>query len=196
QNILTLCTINGTKRDGMYGFRHADLVVLLPHNLDSKLIQEIENNLLAGYFRGCFSFSNAINQYLLARSLSQDPLVALRKLEDLSISKDYLRTEKDLITYMQESMDYSISILDQIPYIKRVQQIKDASGGFFVSYQLNEQFVAANISPMDVHKLGLKNNVGIIAAGSYIRINGLIKKELIFQFRDNLQNTLESLLKS
>ncbi|PCJ17327.1 MAG: hypothetical protein COB02_13960 [Candidatus Cloacimonadota bacterium] len=194
KNIITFATINGTKRDGMYGFRHSDLIILLAHDIEKDTINEIENNLLAGYFRGCFSFSNSINQYLLARSLSQDPLVALKSPHDLEISQDYLKSESDSIQYMQECMNHSISFLDQISHLKRVQQTEDACGGFFASYQLDEVLVSAGITTMDIHQIGLKHNVGVISAGSYIRINGLIETESIQKFCSNLQETIDSLL--
>ncbi|MCO4781010.1 MAG: aminotransferase class I/II-fold pyridoxal phosphate-dependent enzyme [Candidatus Cloacimonetes bacterium] len=194
RNMLTLATINGTKRDGMYGFRHADLVLLLPNGLTVDIIDEIENNLFAGYFRGCFSFSNAINQYLLARSLSSDPLIPLKSADAIALDPDYIDKERQLVSYMSDTVNRSILKLDKIPYLTRVKQTQDASGGFFISYQLNQQFKDLNITPMDVHKTALTHGLGVIAAGEYIRINALIEESVLPDFCFRLVQTLKDLL--
>lgn len=194
KNLLTVATINGTKRDGMYGFRHADFVILLPTGLSDDIVNEIENNLLAGYFRGCFSFSNAINQYLLARSMSNDPLISLKSGDQLRLCPSYANTENELVSYMSSTVSRSIIELDKVPHLKRVKQSQNASGGFFVSYQLSQKLKDLGTTAMDVHTCALAHRLGVIAAGEYIRINALIEDDSIHEFCEKLEATLTDLL--
>jgi len=91
RNVLTFASINGTKRDGMYGLRHTDLVVLTPESVSDEAIDLFERGVLAGYMRGAFSFSCALSQYLLARAITEDPLVCLRSPGEQRLSENFLR---------------------------------------------------------------------------------------------------------
>ncbi|MBU1241262.1 aminotransferase class I/II-fold pyridoxal phosphate-dependent enzyme, partial [Myxococcota bacterium] len=197
RNIITFVAINGTKRDGMYGMRHSDLIILTPEEISDEGIRLMESNLLAGYMRGSFSFSCALNQYLLGRALTNDPLIALRKPANIVLNQRFFQEEDKLIAYVETSVKDTIEAISSIKELLRItgDAEKDSYGGFFVTYQLSDDLKAKGITAMDLHRAGLKCNCGIIATNGFIRISGLVSKENDPHFVANLQKTIELALK-
>ncbi|MBN2724235.1 MAG: aminotransferase class I/II-fold pyridoxal phosphate-dependent enzyme [Deltaproteobacteria bacterium] len=193
RNILTFSSINGTKRDGMYGMRHSDLFILTPENVSDDALKLFEKRVLAGYMRGAFSFSCALSQYLLARSITDDPLIAIRKNDEIRMSKSFFEEEKKLVDYVEQSVNSTIGVLDQIDDLQRITGRDDtnAYGGFFVTYKLSERLTKEGITSIDLHKAGLKNNCGIISTNGLIRISGLVSADNDKQFSENLRKTIE-----
>ena len=62
--MVTAVSINGTKRDGIYGFRHSDLFFQYPIETNVEAVKILEEDILQGMLRGLFSFSNVLNQYI------------------------------------------------------------------------------------------------------------------------------------
>jgi aspartate/methionine/tyrosine aminotransferase len=193
RNILTFVSINGTKRDGMYGMRHSDLMVLTPEDITDKGINLLESSLLGGYMRGSFSFSCALNQYLLGRALTNDPLIALRKNKNIVLNEKFFEKEDKLIEYVERSVTDTINALSSVEGLERIvgDDEKDSYGGFFVTYKLSKELKELNITSTDLHKAGLKCNCGIISTNGYVRISGLVSKDSDKQFSENLKSTIE-----
>ncbi len=192
RNILTFVSINGTKRDGMYGMRHSDLILLTPEEISDEGIRLLELNLLAGYMRGAFSFSCALNQYLLARALTDDPLIALRKKKNIVLNERFFEEEERLISYVETSVKDTVKALDGVEELERIMgdPQKDAYGGFFVTYKLSDSLKALGITANDIHKAGLHHNCGVISTNGFIRISGLVSKANDEQFVQNLKSTI------
>jgi len=194
RNLITVVSINGTKRDGLYGLRHGDLIFLLPHGLSDNCLKVLEKDLLAGYIRGQYSFSNALNQYLLARCLSGDALCAIKNPDELSLDSSYAQKEAELKDQVNSRVEETAGRLAQCELIQRACKNGElASGGFFLSYFLSDALVQKGITPRDVHELGLKKNCGVIASSDYLRINALLPEGKLEEFASNLESVLEEL---
>jgi aspartate/methionine/tyrosine aminotransferase len=204
RNMLTFVSINGTKRDGFYGVRHADLIVLTPDDISDAGIQAFEKGKLAGWMRGLTSFPNGLNQYLLARAIIGDPLIALA--DPSSPDADswntaeidgglaaYEEVEQEMMYEMESAVEAMVGALRDVPGLTLVQgnPETDCAGGFFLCYKPDE-----GLSPMAIHKAGLENNCGVIAAGPFVRINAsTIRSRNLMTFKENLQATMEAVMK-
>jgi aspartate/methionine/tyrosine aminotransferase len=193
RNILTFVSINGTKRDGMYGMRHSDLLILTPLGISDEGINHLEKTLLGGYMRGSFSFSCALNQYLLARAITDDPLIAIKPIDQIKIDHKFFDAEKNLVDYIETSVNDTLDALGSIDGLVKIEGYEkfDSYGGFFVTYKLSDELQKLGITAVDLHKAGLKKNCGIIATNGFIRISGLVSKDNDKQFAINLQETIE-----
>ncbi|MDA3862625.1 MAG: aminotransferase class I/II-fold pyridoxal phosphate-dependent enzyme [Deltaproteobacteria bacterium] len=197
RNILTFVSINGTKRDGMYGMRHSDLAVLVPEDVSREGVRIFEERILAGYMRGTFSFSHALSQYLLARAITGDPLISIRKNKHIRLSTEFFKQENKLIDYVETSVNDTIDALSNLNGLERIVGSKDndAYGGFFVTYRLSEELKDKGVKAIDIHKAGLKTNCGVIATNDFIRVSALVNKKNDPQFAKNLQLTIERAIK-
>jgi aspartate/methionine/tyrosine aminotransferase len=193
RNILCFVSINGTKRDGMYGFRHSDLIILTPENIKPEAVEILEKDIVAGYLRGAHSFSNVLNQYLLAWAISGNPKLPLEKNPIISLNPEYKKAERIMCQFMKEHVESTIGTLNSIPDLEFIGEESDlcSAGGFFICFRLSEQLHREGITALDVHKAGLKNNCGIIATNDYIRINALIRKDCLFLFKERLERSIE-----
>jgi aspartate/methionine/tyrosine aminotransferase len=192
RNVLTFVSINGTKRDGMYGLRHSDFMVLTPTNISKEGVNLFEKELLSGYVRGTFSFSDALNQYLLGRAMTDDPFVVLKKSAELVISEAYLAEESLLINRMADKVKKLEKVLDSVEGIRLVRDEEhDCAGGFFLSYEILPELAETGVRAKDIHRAGLQVNCGLVATGGYIRINGLINEQKFVEFADNLRKAIE-----
>ncbi len=193
RNIITFVSINGTKRDGVYGMRHSDLIVLAPATVPDKGIELLEQGVVAGYMRGTFSFSSGLNQYFIARALTGDPLVPLRQPWDITLSEEYFAEEKKIADYMADSVEKTLSHIDTIEQLERVTGTleKHAYGGFFATFRLSGAELR-DVQAFDVHKAGLHNECGVIATSGFLRINGLITEDSDEQFKANLRKSIET----
>ena len=193
RNMITFVSINGTKRDGVYGMRHSDLIVLAPATIPDKGIELLEQGVIAGYMRGTFSFSSGLNQYLIARAITGDPLVPLRQPWDITLSEEYFAEEKKIAEYMADSVEKTLSHLDTIPELQRVTGTleKHAYGGFFATFRLTGEELRG-VDAFDVHKAGLHNDCGVIATSGFLRVNGLITEDSDEQFKANLRRSIET----
>lgn len=191
QNMITAVSINGTKRDGIYGFRHSDLIFQYPLETSTKAVKILEDDILQGLLRGLFSFSNVLNQYIVGRGLTQNPLIPLMNSADIELSEEAFHEEQQMVDQMASEVLKTASMLSVKDFegFNRIGS-EDAAGGFFVSH------VADGISSNEVHRTGLQNQCGIISAGDYVRINALLPSNYRSQFIQNLKRTLDICKKS
>ena len=185
-NMMTAVSINGTKRDGIYGFRHSDLIFQYPYGTSMDAINILEKDILQGLLRGLFSFSNVLNQYIVGRGLTQNPLLPLMDLTDIELSITVSEEEQLMVESMAKEVLKTSTILAGKGYedLNRVGS-DDVAGGFFVSYK------PENSSSKEIHELGLKNQCGVIAAGKYVRINALLPTKSRTEFSHNLKRTID-----
>jgi len=197
KHILTFVSRNGTKRDGIYGLRHADLMLLTSEKIsDDGVIQGLEKGVLAGYIRGFTSFSNALNQYIVARALSGDPSICLKdpnkdgewNAESVQLGmKRYAEEEEKIVRHIEETVNRTADFFDNIPGLTQVRSKDiDAAGGFFISYRVE----ITGVSPKAIHEaacsLGRDDGCGVIAAEGYLRINGLVSKKNLEELKRRL----------
>ena len=185
-NMLTAVSINGTKRDGIYGLRHSDLVFQYPHSISHKAVEHLEKDVLQGLLRGLFSFSNVLNQYVVGRGLTQNPQLPLMDISDIKLSVSVKKEEQLMVQAMADEVLKTSSLLSGKVFDQLYRVGSDeAAGGFFVSYKHKEE------TPKAVHEIGLQNQCGVIAAGKYVRINALLPTESRSEFSENLKKTLD-----
>lgn len=184
-NMITAVSINGTKRDGIYGFRHSDLFFQYPIETNVEAVKILEEDILQGMLRGLFSFSNVLNQYIVGRGLTQNALLPLMNPNDIELSEDVYEEEKSMVDTMKEEVCKTTSLLSgkEFDGFNRVGT-ENSAGGFFISHTVESG------TPSDVHKVGLQNQCGVIAAGDYVRINALLPDAHRNQFIENLKTTL------
>ena len=185
-NMITAVSINGTKRDGIYGFRHSDLIFQFPHAISRDAVHILEKDILQGLLRGLFSFSNVLNQYIVGRGLTENPLLPLMDLSDIELSITVSEEEQLMVESMAKEVLKTSTILAGKGYedLNRVGS-DDFAGGFFVSYK------PENSSAKEIHELGLKNQCGVIAAGKHVRINALLPTKSRTEFSHNLKRTID-----
>lgn len=185
-NMVTAVSINGTKRDGIYGFRHSDLIFQYPYNISKEAVNILEKDILQGLLRGIFSFSNVLNQYIVGRGLTQNPLLPLMSLSDIELSLMVSEEEQLMVEAMAEEVLKTSTILSGKGFedLNRVGS-DEVAGGFFISYKPETS------SAKEIHESGLKNQCGVIAAGQYVRINALLPTESRNEFSQNLMKTLD-----
>ena len=185
-HMLTAVSINGTKRDGIYGFRHSDLIFQYPHEVSHQAVDILEKDILQGLLRGLFSFSNVLNQYVVGRGLTQNPLLPLMNLSDIELSMTVAEEEKTMVEAMADEVIKTSTILAGKGFenLHRVGS-DEVAGGFFVSYKHQDK------APKAVHEIGLQNQCGVIAAGDYVRINALLPTDTRSEFSQNLKKTLD-----
>ena len=185
-NMITAVSINGTKRDGIYGFRHSDLIFQYPHAISQEAVNILEKDILQGLLRGLFSFSNVLNQYVVGRGLTENPLLPLMNISDIELSIAVAEEEQQMIESMANEVVKTSTILSGKGYedLNRVGS-DEVAGGFFISYKPKQS------SAKEIHELGLKNQCGVIAAGNYVRINALLPTKSRSEFSQNLKRTLD-----
>jgi len=183
--MLTAVSINGTKRDGIYGFRHSDLFFQYPNEIPVEAVKILEEDILQGMLRGLFSFSNVLNQYIVGRGLTQNALLPLMNFKDIELSEDVYEEEKLMVDAMKADICKTTSLISgkEFDGFKRVGT-ESSAGGFFISHSLESG------KPSDIHRIGLQNQCGVIAAGDYVRINALLPEIHRDQFIENLKSTL------
>ncbi len=186
-NMITAVSINGTKRDGIYGFRHSDLIFQYPHQISCEAVNILEKDILQGLLRGIFSFSNVLNQYIIGRGLTQNPLIPLMNISDIELCMTVLEEEQLMVDAMANEVVKTSTLLSGKGFenLNRVGS-DEVAGGFFVSYKPD------NSNSKSIHESGLKNQCGVIAAGDYVRINALLPTKSRSEFSQNLKRTLDS----
>ena len=185
-NMMTAVSINGTKRDGIYGFRHSDLIFQYPHEISKDAVNTLEKDIIQGLLRGIFSFSNVLNQYIVGRGLTQNPLLPLMNLSDIELSISVSEEEQFMVESMAEEVVKTSNILSGKGFegLNRVGS-DEVAGGFFVSYK------PETCSAKEIHESGLQNQCGVIAADKYVRINALLPTKSRNEFSQNFKRTLD-----
>ncbi|MDP3975620.1 MAG: aminotransferase class I/II-fold pyridoxal phosphate-dependent enzyme [bacterium] len=179
KNMLTMVCRNGTKRFGVYGFRHADFAVLTPENVSEAVIVAVDSK-LRGLRRGLNSFGSALNEILTAVAVTGNPRMCLEGLSDEETREAILRYQEQyeaaMITYMaecSEAMTAACSVPGVQEHLKLVGDPGvDAAGGFFISLQPTDSLRAEGVTADDIHCAGVfSGNCGVIATNDYVRIN-------------------------
>ncbi|MFH0834607.1 MAG: aminotransferase class I/II-fold pyridoxal phosphate-dependent enzyme [Patescibacteria group bacterium] len=181
KNVVVNVSVDGTKRDGVYGWRVANWLTLLSKDAPAEAKKVLETGKIAAMMRADLSFSNCLAQYLITRAMTGDALAPLKNPDELEISEKYLAAEREMVEWAKECALKLIADLRSIPNIT----FEPGDGGFFLKF-----IPPKGKTPNEVAQALKKAGIGTIALADCVRITTTIPRDKYEFFVSTLKQVL------